>query len=113
MSLQSCWSRYVKHWWVGWVDNVETRGPNGSIPQHCGRAHVKSRTQSRSGRVVGVASGPEGNGGADMVDPLVDLWVDNVDPGVDIVDPQLVDTIVVSKLASLTNHKGFTGTQTS
>ena len=43
--------------------------------------------------------------GADVVDQWIDLWVDNVDPGV-------VDTMVVSKLASLTHPKGFTGTPT-
>ena len=124
---------------VGWVDIVEARGTNRSIPQHGWHAHVQSRTQSRSGRVVGVASGPEGNGRVDVVDlwvnfwvdiveQLVDLPVDVVDPwvglGVDVVDqwidlwvdnvdPWVVDTMVVSKLASLTHQKGFTGTPTS
>ena len=112
---------------VGWVDNVEARGANGSIPQHCWHAHVQSRTQSRSGRVVGVASGPAGNGRVDVVDPWVNLWVDVVaqwvdlrvdvvdpcvDLGVDVVDPWVDDTMVVSKLASLTHQKGFTGTPT-
>ena len=52
----------------------------------------------------------------DVVDPCVGLGVDVVDKWVELcvdnVDPRIVDTMVVSKLASLTHQKGFTGTPT-